>query len=372
MIPTRAALLILPLLLTTSALAQDLDLLDGDDDTTTDDKRLKEGDSIENLDEENALEGIDDHATLDGGDLLGEEGSAPTSSDSAAIYRAQLDSVKELEPDEEIMSWESYLEEYPDSTFRERIVRRMDDLTESLYGRQTRPGETSGGNADDQRIDLSQALLLENMDPRTRVQAGFEWGLPDYANLILDYEQSLQPALSVHGGVRHRYTGWSLEGGVKYAVLRSVRTRSLVTLLGDFRANTDPAFLAFRPQIAAGHRFEKVDIQAQFGADLSLRKQLVAEATNASRPELRWVGGFNVTYAASDAVSIFAEGNLQAKHAGDFGYRFNMVTFGLKFYPNVGGSGRMEANVGASAPVDTNYWMYHFGSIMGQANYYLD
>ena len=40
MIPTRAALLILPLLLTTSALAQDLDLLDGDDDTTTDDKRL--------------------------------------------------------------------------------------------------------------------------------------------------------------------------------------------------------------------------------------------------------------------------------------------------------------------------------------------
>ena len=50
MIPTRAALLILPLLLTTSALAQDLDLLDGDDDTTTDDKRLKEGDSIENLD----------------------------------------------------------------------------------------------------------------------------------------------------------------------------------------------------------------------------------------------------------------------------------------------------------------------------------
>ena len=91
--------------------------------------------------------------------------------------------------------------------------------------------------------------------------------------------------------------------------------------------------------------------------------------------EHRVIGGANVTWMASENVGIFVESgvnlkNLFWKEGGAFA--FNTASFGIKFMPKPGKlrTGDLDVNVGASAPAGTNYWMYHFGSIMGQANYY--
>ena len=75
-------------------------------------------------------------------------------------------------------------------------------------------------------------------------------GLPNYINLLVDYEYPLRRELSVHGGLRKRYAGWSMEGGAKYSLVKSVRTKSLVTVLGDIRINTIPFFVGLRSRAA--------------------------------------------------------------------------------------------------------------------------
>jgi len=330
-------------------------------------------------DDEKELDEIDDDETLGDEDILDiEETPDAEGLDDANVYRAQQDEVLELEPDEEIMAWEDYLGEYPNSTFKDRINKRIDELTDELYGTGGRPpGDGDGGapkNADRDAIDMSQGLLLENIEPRDRIQAGFEWGLPDYANFILDYEKQLMDELSLHGGVRRRYTGWSIETGVKYALVRSVRTQTLVTFIGDIHVNASPAFVGIRPQVAFGKRFgDKLDLQAQLGPDFAPRTIVVGTTQTKTALDFRIVGGLNVTYRAADSVSIFAETAIHMKNTSWPDYRFNVVSFGLKFYPQPTDSdGLMEVNLGASAPAAPNYWMYHYGSIMGQVNYYMD
>ena len=74
---------------------------------------------------------------------------------------------------------------------------------------------------------------------------------------------------------------------------------------------------------------------------------------------------------------MFAETTLYMQNIssdkGPLSFRFNTVNFGLKFYPRPKGirPGALEVNLGASAPYSSSYWMYHFGSITGQGNYYL-
>ena len=203
-----------------------------------------------------------------------------------------------------------------------------------------------------------------------RIQAGFEYGLPGFLNLFADYEQQLRRNLSVHGGVRGRYTGFRLEAGARYALIKSTRTQTVVTALGDIALNTDPAYPVFRPQLAAGHRFGKLDAQIQAGTELDTRKGA----------GVRYIGGVNFTYKPSDRVAVFAESQMYMQNVtaqlssgkdNQF-FRFNTVNFGLKFYPKIGSRpNAAEVNVGASAPYTTNYWAYHFGSIMVQGNYYL-
>ena len=87
----------------------------------------------------------------------------------------------------------------------------------------------------------------------------------------------------------------------------------------------------------------------------------------------RLVGGISATYAASDAVRIFLESGYNMKdvtRSGGF-YRFNIITFGMKFFPKKD-SDDVEVNMGASVPYSTNYWAYHYGSVMVQANKYFE
>ena len=63
--------------------------------------------------------------------------------------------------------------------------------------------------------------------------------------------------------------------------------------------------------------------------------------------------------------------NLGDEQIGSF--RFNQLTFGMKFVQWKGKKQqKFEAGFGANAPYTSNYWSYHYGSIMGDVNYYLN
>src|SRR5690606_22201528 len=153
----------------------------------------------------------------------------------------------------------------------------------------------------------------------------------------------------------------SAEAGVRYSPIKSLRTQTLVTFLGDFRFNMIPAFAAFRPQVAFGQIIaEVVHVQAQVGIDMEFRNPVGVHV----------IGGANATWLASDAVALFVEGqmdlkNVTWKEGGTFA--FNTVTFGIKFFPKVANAKprSIEANVGASLPVGTNCLAHIFGSVMG-------
>ena len=100
------------------------------------------------------------------------------------------------------------------------------------------------------------------------------------------------------------------------------------------------------------------------GVDLELRSVL----------GLRLIGGAAATYAASDTVRMFVETNWNMKDLGRDGgfFRFNVVTFGMKFYPGKSEPKTTEVNMGATVPYSTNYWAYHYGSVMVQANKYFE
>lgn len=332
-------------------------------------------DDLDDLDElPESIEGEDD---LDLGEepaeepppeeeaFLGEE-EAVSGSDSADVYRAYQEEVAELGPEEQVRAWERYLERYPDTPFRARIERRIEELMDRIYGIRILDDEPAEQDALQTEILFAQGLLLENINPRTRIQAGFEYGLPTYLNLFVGYEHALWRELSVHGAIRNRYTGYNVEAGVSYALVKSLRTKTLVTAIADLHFNVDPAFLGIRPQIAAGKIFgERLHAQVQVGADFEARRFAA----------LRLVGGANLTWMPAESVALFAETTFNMKgftwtEGGLF--RFNVVSFGLKFYPRIQGIDErgLEMNVGASAPYTSNYWMYHFGSVMGQVNYY--
>jgi hypothetical protein len=52
-------------------------------------------------------------------------------------------------------------------------------------------------------------------------------------------------------------------------------------------------------------------------------------------------------------------------------FRFNVVDFGMKFFPGASDARNMEVNFGATVPYMQQWWQFHYGSVMGQFNYYL-
>lgn len=290
--------------------------------------------------------------------------------DDSRIYREQLEKMDGLGADEEALAWERYLKKYPNSQFRGRIEERMDDLARSLYDERLEVS-TEGGLMDAGAAELrfAQPMLLESIDPRTKLRFGFELGFPSWLNGTVDYEHQLKRNWSVHGGIRGRYTGASVEAGTRYALVKSARTNLLVTGVMDLRLNVTPVvFPALRPLVGIGKRFdllEGLDVQAQVGSDLSFQ--------GGFSPRL--VGGLNVQLAPAETVRVYAETSTYMKDLFtqdlNGGFRFNVVTFGLKFIWRKGKtSDRGEFAAGASVPYTSNYWAYHFGSVLGDGNIY--
>lgn len=353
--------------------SDDFDLDDLDEDTpvpapsTPAPPPIEGEDDLDDLDDPTEEEDATLRDPTDSVDLLeGEEDEVITrpGGDTAESYRAAQRANAQLPPDEEIEAWERYLAQYPGTSYRDRIDQRMEELMSSLYT--DRIGEEGGTDALTAEVPIAQGLLLENINPRTRLQAGFEWGIPSYINLIVDYEQALSRTFSFHGGVRRRYSGWSVEPGVHWAMIKSTRTKTLLTVLADAQLNTNPAYAAIRPQLAFGQRLgEIVDVQAQAGAAVGFRSPL----------DLRWVGGANVHVRASETVGIYLETlyTFKASQADAGAFAFNVATFGMRFFPGAAEKGDdVQASFGASVPYAQQYWQYHYGSFTGQGLFYFD
>lgn len=357
---------------------------EGEEEETAPD-RLETGDDLEVEEDEDALE---EFVEPEEGaqDLLGEEPVARpvASGDTEADYRATEQRLARMPPDEQIIGWDQYLQQYPGTPFRSRIEARMAELEDEMYQRR-RGGTgdaagTAGVDALSSEVDLAHAMQLGQLNTRTRLQAGFEWGLPDYINLFVDYEKAFTKRFSVHGGIRRRYSGFSLEVGPRIALVKSPRTQTIVSINPDIHFNTNPGFPAFSPNIAAGKRFGRVDAQIHFTTDFELRsEEEVGGLSTTTKLRTRYHGGASVFVSASDTVGFFAETYLnmrpvQADAAFEGGlFRFNVVTFGMKFFPSLKsrpGEMPVEANVGATVPYMQRYWQYHYGSVMGQVNYY--
>ena len=327
--------------------------LDEEEDTSFDQIIGSEAETVQfNL----GLEDEDD-------DVL-DDGVLAPGQDNAAIYRQQLAAVEGMATDEEGMAWEEYLRTYTASVFRRQIEERMQEIEESMFA--TSPADQGPVDEAQKAMNFAHGLLLEPIDPRSRFRAGFEWGYVDWVNLILDYEVAIQRNLGVHGGLQHRLSGWNIEGGARYALVKSTRTNMLVTAIGDLHLNLDPIAPGFRPMLAVGKRFGQsgatgVDVQAQSGVDLMFYPEIFSP---------RMLGGMNVSVSPSDTVKIFMETTYISKSAPSDDakpFTFNQIAFGIRFQ----GKGNTLVGTGASVPYASNYWKYHYGSVLADFNYYM-
>ena len=308
------------------------------------------------------------------GDLLGDEDTPEDlveGADSAAIFSAVLEELKGLPGEDRAARWDTYLQTYPNTVYRDRIADLQQAAMDDLYAERI---DTSTGDREPKRqIMLTESTLLDNINPATRVKVGFDWGLPDWINLIADAEYALSPRVSVHGGLRKRYTGWSFEPGARLAFLKSTKLQTVGSLLLDTRVNVDPAFFALRPQLGFGTKIgERVDVQAQGGVELASAKGFWTQTA---------IGGGQVAVRASRGVALFVEGSFYAKYMAWPGgiFRFHLVGFGMKFFPGQKESqdlqDPLEVAMGASVPwsyYPVPNWEYHQGSVTGQLSWYMD
>ena len=197
-----------------------------------------------------------------------DEEAVASGTDNAAIYRAALDQMVGMQADEEGMAWETYLRPTPTQCSGSRLPSGWTSLARRVQGPRAHLARSRWTRAS--RAGFLSGMLLEPIDPRSRFRVGFEWGYPSWINLIANYEQQIDRDFSVHGGMAHRFTGWSLEGGARYALIKSTRTDFILTAIGDLHLNLAPVAPGIRPMLAVGKRFRFggdtfMDVQARWG-----------------------------------------------------------------------------------------------------------
>ncbi|MFT4975293.1 MAG: hypothetical protein ACI8S6_001180 [Myxococcota bacterium] len=378
---TRTSLFLAGLLCATPAVAQDdddwlfeddEDVLDAEDDAEEGEEEWMEDFGDEEDDSDN-FEDDDDFFDEEEELRPREEGE-----DTADIYRAHVDEVRGLPADEESLAWERYLRKYPNTSFGSRIDERLTVLEREMFGGGIEgPGSASSLDAGRAELHFAQPVSLENIDPITKLRLGFEIGLPDYTNFIADFEYQIFRELSVHAGIRNRFSpGNSFELGARYALIKSARTKTLLTVIGDVRSGTVPFYPALRPQLAFGQQLTfgeiSLDVQVQGGTDMTFIQGSGGEAVF----EPRLVGGANVTLIPNDRVRVFAETSTYMKDLGFEGgaFSFNQLTFGLKIMGRDKTTDDLKFEIGAAAnaPYLARYWGYHLGAVSADMNYYLD
>lgn len=362
----------LPILTYTSPVfAEDDDWLSGDDN---EDSQRNDGEA-DDID----LEADPDEEAIDGrvseptdGLYLGEEYETQKmrgeGEDDADIYRAFKEELERLDPAEEAISWQEYLEKYPKSIFRPAIEQRITELEAELYDERIEDRYRNDGGDGTAEIKLTQPIFLSNIDPRQKFHAGFEMGFPAQFNIMLDYEHQLKRELSVHGGMRSSVSGTYFEPGVKYAFIKSARLQMLSTANLDLMLGGN---LGVRPTVGWGKRFTLkndvlLDAMAQVGSEFIFSPTF----------DPRLQGGFQIAVAPTDTIRFFAESSVYMKdftwNRGD-AFAFNTFTFGIKFFDQKNArNSKYEVGTAANIPYYYKYWRQHYGSIAGDINWYFE
>jgi hypothetical protein len=321
-----------------------------------------EDESDESDDKLPALDDDDEFDLLEPKEEIATEGA-----DTAPIFRETRDKLGELPPVEQLETWDEYIAKYPNSQFKEQIDRLRAEAETALYeeriGGQGGLSEPSGS----ERIGFSQAVQLNSIEARERLQLGFEWGNPDWLNLIADYEHAFNPRLSVHGGIVNRITGYRIEPGIHWSPVHSTKSGTVITLIGDLPINTNPAFIGLRPQLAIGQQlFERLDLQVQGGIEYEAREH----------GGIRAMGGGAALFRAAPRVALYVETKVQMQHFNWPGgaFYFHTATFGMRFF--LGSSARKDAaefTMGGSVPYAFGWWKpYKAGAVIAQSNIFFD
>lgn len=306
------------------------------------------------------------------GDLL-EEGTSEDQAlaegvDSAVLYRKQQQAVDGMEIDEEIMAWDAYLAQYPASIFRERIEKRIDEL-EGLAYQATVGGPERGVDAKDVELPFVSPLHMANVNPRSRVQVGLEFGFgtPVYVRGVADFEYAVLRNVSVHGGVWGRYSGWGAELGARYAFVKSTKLQLVATLIADVRLNFNPLFFEARPQLAIGKIVGPVQMMLTAGAAIESR----------AGAGVALIGGLHVSARLAPPVAVFVETDFYVRNLGrEAGpFTFDIVSVGLRLFPKFKRRpdvDPLEINASGHVPYATRYLQPYFGAVQVQGTYYLD
>jgi hypothetical protein len=299
--------------------------------------------------------------------------------DTLEIYREQEKAVRGMAADEETMAWEAYLQTWPNSVYRTVIEDRIEALlTQSFQMRIDSPDDGSQ-DADQQELLFVQPLGMTNVNPRTAVQVGLDFGFPTYIGLNADFEYAFKRNISAHVGLAGRYAGWGLDIGSRWAFVKSTKLQFVGTLVADIGVSfsqrvsqslegggdQNTAYFLARPQLAFGKIIGPVQILLTAGAEIGSRKN----------QGVAILGGLHVGARVAQPVGVFVETDVYVRNVGrEAGvFTFDVLTFGLKFYPMAKKKGDpMEIGMGGHLPVATQYLQYYLGAVGAQGTYYLD
>lgn len=305
--------------------------------------------------------------------------------DTAKIYRDEQKRVSEASPDEELIAWENYLKKYPKTLFRERIDTRIEELSVLLFGERV-PGSDRGARREDaanRELNFTSPLQFASADPRNRIGASVEVGIPNWAAPRVDAEFQLLRPFSVHVGLDQQVTGLGGVLGAKYAFIKSARTNTVVSAGLDLQLNGAPTYLGLAPRVNVGQKFDVMEglfLELSLGVDGELRKY----------PAVRYFYGFSAELRPNNVVHAFIETSGTLKYIGidEFeAFRFQTASFGIKFVPTKGGFPTILAEkggifvkhqqkpivivLGANIPYSTRYWGFYQGAITLGAEWYL-
>lgn len=379
---------LLSLLLCVGAFAQDADDFPEADlpeledaPTEGEDDGLPEEDGSDALEgpevapQDEADDGFDDDDDIDffdddsDEDLLGDDKDAGqmTGTDSASDFRDTKTELDGMPADERLAGWEDYLRRFPTTNFLEQISREIQAAESEMYGDGIRQDVVE--RVGTRGLYMPELVQAENINPATRLKLGFEFGLPDWLNLVADFEYGLSRRFSVHGGARQRISGWSGDLGPRYAIVKDDKSGLIVSVMTDFHFNANPGFYGVRPGAGVAFRpFEKLWLQAQGNVEFEFIEGYMANRYQAA-------GGAH--YRASDAVALYVEGAYNSKFLNWPGgnFRFHTTTFGMRFYPGVrkaDWTGNSEVIMGGTVPVSYQFWDRHLGAAAVQSLTYFE
>jgi len=293
--------------------------------------------------------------------------------DDEETYEAYKEELRGESPSEELEAWERYLEVYPKSLYRIQIEARMSALEDAAFEElQGDPAteEGTGTEVDAKRREMNvYEPTLTGMNPNTRrrFEFGLLWGYNDYLNYELSVEWAFRRQFSLFGGIRHegRSFGGALQAGVKYAMIKDVRTG--VVLTGAFSikvgySSLDRLSFTIEPWIGfAWLASDIVQVQTSLAIDF--------------RPDrlLHWVTwDAMVVVKPNPKVGIYIESKQKHSLHDVDGLETQYLAFfqagiGAKFHP----TDKIELSVGANIPYFWRLWKdYNYVGIHADAVFF--